>query len=105
MEIQTTWIIVNRLSSRAVQRYAKHVPVIATLIIPSSAGVSQTYPLRLEFFEGRPVLFSSHGHTINGSYFQLLRDRMDARIETDDVSVVAGILGLPANEPGLSATG
>ena len=78
--------------------------MLATLIIPSSEGVSQTYPLRLEFLKGHPVLFSSHGHTINGSYFQLLRDRMGARIETDDISVVAGILGLPANEPGLSAT-
>ena len=78
--------------------------MLATLIIPSSEGVSQTYPLRLEFFEGHPALFSSHGHTISSSYFQLLRDRMGARIETDDVSVVAGILGLPANEPGLSGT-
>ena len=75
--------------------------MIATLIIPSSEGVSQTYPLRLEFHEGKPVLFSSHGHTINGAYFQLLRDRMGARIETDDVAVVAGLLGLPANAPGL----
>ena len=78
--------------------------MLATLIIPSSEGVSQTYPLLLEFSDGRPVLFSSHGHTINGAYFQLLRDGMGARIETDDVSVVAGLLGLPANEPGLSAT-
>ena len=78
--------------------------MLATLIIPSSEGVSQTYPLSLEYFEGHPVLFSSHGHTINGSYFQLLRDRMGARIETEDVSVVAGLLGLPANEPGLGAT-
>ena len=78
--------------------------MLATLIIPSSEGVSQTYPLSLEFFEGHPALFSSHGHTISRSYFQLLRDRMGARIETNDVSVVAGILGLPANEPGLSAT-
>jgi hypothetical protein len=77
--------------------------MFATLIIPSSDGVSQSYPLRLEFHEGKPVLFSSHGHTINGSYFQLLRDRMNARIETDDVAVVAGILGLPANDRGLSA--
>ena len=77
--------------------------MLATLIIPSAEGVSQTYPLRLEFYDGKPVLFSSHGHTINGSYFQLLRDRMGARIETDDVSVVAGILCLPANEPGLTA--
>ncbi len=75
--------------------------MLATLIIPSSEGVSQSYPLRLEFHGGNPVLFSSHGHTINGSYFQLLRDRMGALIETDDVSVVAGILGIPATEPGL----
>ncbi|PYM11553.1 MAG: hypothetical protein DME18_13705 [Verrucomicrobia bacterium] len=75
--------------------------MLATLIIPSSEGVSQTYPLRLEFHEGNPVLFSSHGHTINGSYFQLLRDRMGARIETDDLSVVAGVLGIPAHDPGL----
>lgn len=75
--------------------------MLATLIIPSSEGVSQTYPLRLEFLEGNPVLFSSHGHTINGSYFQLLRDRMGARIETDDLSVVAGVLGIPAHDPGL----
>ena len=78
--------------------------MLATLIIPSSEGVSQVYPLRLEILEGRPALFSSHGHTISRSYFELLRDRMGARIETDDVTVVAGILGLPANEPGLSAT-
>ena len=78
--------------------------MLATLIIPSSEGVSQTYPLRLEFSKGHPVLFSSRGHTIDGTYFQLLRDRMGARIETDDVSVVAGIMGLPATEPGLSAT-
>jgi hypothetical protein len=78
--------------------------MLATLIIPSSEGVSQTYPLHLEFFEGHPALFSSHGHTISRSYFELLRDRMGARIETDDVPVVAGILGLPSNEPGLSAT-
>ncbi len=78
--------------------------MLATLIIPSTEGVSQTYPLRLEFVAGQPVLFSSHGHTINGSYFQLLRDRMGARIETDDVSVVAKILGLSANEPGLGPT-
>ena len=78
--------------------------MLATLIIPSSEGVSQTYPLRLEFFDGQPALFSSRGHTISRSYFELLRDRMGARIETDDVTVVAGILGLPANEPGLSAT-
>ncbi len=77
--------------------------MLATLIIPSSEGVSQTYPLRLEFHEGKPVLFSSHGHTINGPYFQLLRDRMGAKIETDDVPVVAGVLGLPLNEPGLTA--
>ena len=77
--------------------------MLATLIIPSPEGVSQTYPLRLEFHDGKPVLFSSHGHTINGSYFQLLREQMGARIETDDVSVVAGVLGLPVNEPGLSA--
>jgi hypothetical protein len=49
------------------------------------------------------VLFSSHGHTINGTYFQLLRDRMGARIETDDLPVVSGLLGLPANEPGLNS--
>jgi hypothetical protein len=78
--------------------------MLATLIIPSTEGVSQSYPLRLEYIEGHAVLFSSHGHTINGAYFQLLRDRMGARIETDDIPVVAGILGLPANEPGLSAT-
>jgi len=77
--------------------------MLATLIIPSLEGVSQTYPLRLEFYSGKPVLFSSHGHTINGPYFQLLRDRMGARIETDDVSVVAGVLGLPAHEPGLNS--
>jgi len=77
--------------------------MLATLIIPASEGVSQTYPLRLEFEQGKPVLLSSHGHTVSGPYFQLLRDRMGARIETDDVSVVAGVLGLPANEPGLSA--
>jgi len=76
--------------------------MLATLIIPSSEGVSQTYRLRLEFHQGKPVLFSSHGHTINGPYFQLLRDRMGARIETDDVPVVAGVLGLPHNEPGLT---
>ena len=93
----------NRPSNHAVKWCAKNVPMLATLIIPSSEGVSQAYPLRLESFEGHPVLFSSRGHTINGTYFQLLRDRMGARIETDDVSVVAGILGLPANEPGLSA--
>jgi hypothetical protein len=75
--------------------------MLATLIIPSSEGVSQVYPLRLEYHNGKPVLFSSHGHTIDGSYFQLLRDRMGARIETDDVTVVSGVLGLPANEPGL----
>jgi len=75
--------------------------MLATLIIPSSEGVSQAYPLRLEYHHGKPVLFSSHGHTIDGSYFQLLRDRMGARIETDDVTVVSGVLGLPANEPGL----
>ena len=77
--------------------------MLATLIIPSSEGVSQTYPLRLEYHGGKPVLFSSHGHTINGSYFQLLRERMGALIETDDVSMVAGILGLPDSEPGLTA--
>ena len=104
VETQTTWIIMNRLVSHAVKWCAKNFPMLATLIIPSSEGVSQAYPLRLESFEGHPVLFSSRGHTINGTYFQLLRDRMGARIETDDVSVVAGILGLPANEPGLSAT-
>jgi hypothetical protein len=58
--------------------------------------------LRLEFHDGKPALFSSHGHTIDGSYFQLLRDRMGALIETDDVIIVAGVLGLPANEPGLT---
>jgi len=78
--------------------------MLATLIIPSSEGVSQTYPLRLEFSDGHAALFSSHGHTISRSYFELLRDRMGARIETDDATVVAGVLGLPANEPGLSAT-
>ena len=77
--------------------------MLATLIIPSTEGVSQSYSLRLEYIEGHAVLFSSHGHSINGAYFQLLRDRMGARIETDDVPVVAGILGVPANEPGLSA--
>ena len=77
--------------------------MLATLIIPSAEGVSQTYPLRLEFHAGKPVLFSSHGHTIDGTYFQLLRDKMGAMIETDDVSMVAGVLGLPANEPGLTA--
>ena len=76
--------------------------MLATLIIPTPEGVSQTYPLRLDSHEGKPVLFSSHGHTINGSYFQLLRDRMGARIETDDIPVVAGVLGLPVNEPGLT---
>ena len=77
--------------------------MLATLIIPSSGGVSQTYPLRLEFHQGRPVLFSSRGHTIDGTYFRLLRDRMGARIETNDLSVVAGVLGLPSGEPGLGA--
>ena len=77
--------------------------MLATLIIPSTEGVSQSYPLRLEVVEGHPVLFSSHGHTINGTYFQLLRDRMGARIETDDLPVVSGLLGLPANEPGLNS--
>ena len=75
--------------------------MLATLIMPSSEGVSQVYPLRLEYHNGKPVLFSSHGHTIDGLYFQLLRDRMGARIETDDVTVVSGLLGLLANEPGL----
>ena len=78
--------------------------MLATLIIPSSEGVSQTYPLHLDFFEGHPALLSSHGHTISRSYFELLRDRMGALIETDDVPVVAGILGVPSNEPGLRAT-
>jgi hypothetical protein len=77
--------------------------MLATLIIPSPEGVSQAYPLRLEYHNGKLVLFSSHGHTINGSYFQLLRDKMGARIETDEVSVVAGVLGLPEKEPGLTA--
>jgi hypothetical protein len=76
--------------------------MLATLIIPSTEGVTQTFPLRLESYDGKPVLFSSHGHTINGAYFQLLHDRMGARIETDDVSMVAGVLGLPRNEPGLT---
>ena len=78
--------------------------MLATLIIPSSTGVSQAYPLRLEHHKGRPVLVSSHGHTINGSYFQWLRDRMGARIETDDASMVTGVLGLPAGEPGLGGS-
>jgi hypothetical protein len=82
----------------------KEFCMLATLIFPWAEGVSQTYPLRLEFSGGHPVLLSPHGHAIKGAYFQLLRDRMGARIETDDVPVVAGILGLPANEPGLSAT-
>ena len=78
--------------------------MLANLIIPSSEGVSQSYPLQLEFHEGKPVLFSSHGHTIDGAYFRLLRDRMGARIETADVSMVAGVLGLPVNEPGLGGS-
>jgi len=77
--------------------------MLATLIIPSSGGVSQTYPLRVEYQGGRPVLFSARGHTIDGAYFRLLRDRMGARIETNDLSVVAGVLGLPSGEPGLGA--
>jgi len=77
--------------------------MLATLIISSSEGVSQAFSLRLEFHAGKPVLFSSQGYTINGSCFQLLRDRMGARIETDDVSVVAGVLGLPAQKPGLNS--
>lgn len=75
--------------------------VLATLIIPSPNGVSQAFPLRLEYHQGNPVLVSSHGHTINGSYFQLLRERMGARIETDDVLMVAGVLGLTPDEAGL----
>ena len=94
----------NQPSGHTVEWRAKNGSMLATLIIPSSEGVSQTYPLRLEYSRGPTVLFSSHGHTIDGTYSQLLRYRMGARIETDDVPVVAGLLGLPTNEPGLSAT-
>lgn len=75
----------------------------ATLIIPSEEGITQLYPLSLEFENGKPLLRSSHGHVVHGSYFQLLRDRMGARIETSDREIVARVLGLPLDEPGLVA--
>src|SRR5436309_107397 len=78
----------NRPSSHAVKWCAKNVPMLATLIIPSSEGVTQTYPLRLEYSDGHPVLFSSHGHTINGSYFQLLRDLLRMAVEHPHAEVV-----------------
>lgn len=76
--------------------------MFATLTIPSSEGVSQSYALELQFRDGRPVLYSSHGHEIGGHYFQFLRDRMGATIETTDVPMVARLLGLSANDPGLT---
>lgn len=76
--------------------------MLATMTIPSAAGVSQTYPLHLEIREGKPVLMSREGRIVTGSYFQLLRDRMGATIETPDVEVIAGLLGVPRTEPGIS---
>ena len=78
--------------------------MLATMTIPSVAGVSQTYPLHLEMHQGKPVLMSREGRIVTGSYFQLLRDRMGASIETPDVEVIAGLLGVPKTEPGISRT-
>lgn len=73
----------------------------AKLVIPSSEGITYNYRLHLEYHEKQPVLVTSHGKTLDGSYFQLLRDRMGAWIETNEMPIVAGLLGLPENETGL----
>ncbi len=75
--------------------------MIATLVIPSAEGATQTFNLSLESRDGRNVFVSSHGHVIKGPYFRFVRDRMGARIETDEVPLVAKVLGVPENEPGL----
>ncbi len=73
----------------------------AKLVIPSSEGITYNYRLHLEYHEKQPVLVTSHGKTLDGSYFQLLRDRMGAWIETNEMPIVAGLLGLPESETGL----
>ncbi len=73
----------------------------AKLIIPSTGGVTYNYRLHLEYHERQAVLVTSHGKTLDGSYFQLLRDRMGAWIETNEAPIVAGVLRLPENANGL----
>ena len=73
----------------------------AKLVIPSSEGITYNYRLHLEYHEKQPVLVTSHGKTLDGSYFQLLRDRTGAWIETNEMPIVAGLLGLPESETGL----
>lgn len=75
--------------------------MFATLVIPASDGVTQTFDLRMELREGQEVFVSSHGHIIKGPYFRFVRDRMGARIETDEVLLVAKVLHVPVDEPGL----
>lgn len=75
--------------------------MFATLVIPASDGVTQTFDLRMELREGQEVFVSSHGHVIKGPYFRFVRDRMGARIETDEVPLVAKVLHVPEDEPGL----
>jgi hypothetical protein len=73
----------------------------AKLVIPSSKGITYNYPLHVEYHEQQPVLVTSRGRTMDGPYFQLLRDRMGAWIETTESPVVAHLLGLPEDAAGL----
>lgn len=77
--------------------------MFATLLIPSPEGVAQTFTLQMELRDGQQVFVSSHGHIIKGPYFRFVRDRMGASIETDELPLVAKVLQLPENEPGLVA--
>lgn len=73
----------------------------AKLITPSTEGITYNYPLHLEYHERQSALVTSHGKTLDGSYFQPLRDRMGAWIKTNETLIVAGLLGLPENANGL----
>lgn len=78
----------------------------ATLIIPSPTRFTRKYKLAWRrTATGQPsglsVSRSNFCRVLNGERFQDLRDVIGARIETDDVEMIARALRLEKDEPGI----
>lgn len=76
---------------------------------PVHPGGPSGPPLRIKLKLRKDHSASSYGlgvlligrEILDGHSFRVLRERMNARIETDNIQAVAGALGVPKDESGL----